>query len=546
MIKSRNFVNYSNIFILVIIFSALFYNIISGMIFGNNEFCYPLDDSFIHLSISKNIVENGVFGITRYEFVSSSSSPIYTVVLAIFIKIFGNNLFLPLIINYLIAIFLIIFTYNYLEKQKIKPIPLFFSILIAIIVTSLPAIASLGMEHTLHIFISLILYFNFLKFIENDDNSGLILTSIIAAFAVVIRYESLASIGFILLYLIFKKQYKNSIIFASIAISLLILFGLFNISNGGYMMPNTILIKGQKPLILYLKNPIAFLLGKSSPILALIFYLNLASVLILIIKKIKLNSVLEIISIYVLFLTMAHVFAADTGYLYRYEAYLVYLNIINFCLILINYMPDTSKLLNLFNLGLYRISKLNLMIGFALLFISLIFTYNLLFNKKIYEYTTENQTHFKKAAKSIYFQQIQSSKFLKSYYNSATVVANDIGAICYFTDIKLIDLVGLGSNHKLQIESDGKEFDINTIYEETKNDADFAIIYDSWFEGKIPTEWVKVREWFSPFPYGVADTKLSFYSIKKTSMIQLQNNLNKFEIKYLPKEIKIKKYNIPL
>jgi hypothetical protein len=37
------------------------------------------------------------------------------------------------------------------------------------------------------------------------------------------------------------------------------------------------------------------------------------------------------------------------------------------------------------------------------------------------------------------------SKFIGKYFNKSTIVANDIGAISYYSNIKLHDLVGLGS-----------------------------------------------------------------------------------------------------
>ncbi len=46
---------------------------------------------------------------------------------------------------------------------------------------------------------------------------------------------------------------------------------------------------------------------------------------------------------------------------------------------------------------------------------------------------------------NIYEQQVQSAKFLHQFYNTSKVVANDIGAISYYTNIHLLDIAGLGS-----------------------------------------------------------------------------------------------------
>ncbi|KFF75154.1 hypothetical protein HX13_08015 [Chryseobacterium sp. P1-3] len=47
--------------------------------------------------------------------------------------------------------------------------------------------------------------------------------------------------------------------------------------------------------------------------------------------------------------------------------------------------------------------------------------------------------------------------FLKKYYNNSKVVANDIGAISYFTDIHLLDFMGLGSNEIVHFRANTKK-----------------------------------------------------------------------------------------
>jgi hypothetical protein len=46
------------------------------------KYIYPLDDSYIHLAISKNLTEYNVWGITKYEFSSTSSSPFFTLIIS--------------------------------------------------------------------------------------------------------------------------------------------------------------------------------------------------------------------------------------------------------------------------------------------------------------------------------------------------------------------------------------------------------------------------------------------------------------------------------
>ena len=41
----------------------------------NGTFMYPLDDTFIHMALAKNLAFYGNWGMNRYAFASASSSP---------------------------------------------------------------------------------------------------------------------------------------------------------------------------------------------------------------------------------------------------------------------------------------------------------------------------------------------------------------------------------------------------------------------------------------------------------------------------------------
>ncbi len=51
---------------------------------NNNQgfFCYPLDDTYIHMAIAKTFSKYHIWGVTKYEFVSATSSPLYTFLLS--------------------------------------------------------------------------------------------------------------------------------------------------------------------------------------------------------------------------------------------------------------------------------------------------------------------------------------------------------------------------------------------------------------------------------------------------------------------------------
>ena len=65
---------FAGVFTLILGFSFyLSYSNLSG-----HQFIYPLDDAYIHLALSRNVAENGIWGINPNSFDSASSSILYT------------------------------------------------------------------------------------------------------------------------------------------------------------------------------------------------------------------------------------------------------------------------------------------------------------------------------------------------------------------------------------------------------------------------------------------------------------------------------------
>lgn len=70
---------------------------------GEDRFVYPLDDTYIHMGMAKNLATHGVWGVNRYHFSSSSSSPLWTLTLAGAYLVTGVREATPLILNLIFA-----------------------------------------------------------------------------------------------------------------------------------------------------------------------------------------------------------------------------------------------------------------------------------------------------------------------------------------------------------------------------------------------------------------------------------------------------------
>jgi hypothetical protein len=140
----------------------------------------------------------------------------------------------------------------------------------------------------------------------------------------------------------------------------------------------------------------------------------------------------------------------------------------------------------------------------------------------------------------IYLQQWQMSSFVQRFYDHRTIVINDIGAISYRGNARIIDLWGLAT-------LDTALWRLSDTYDNRRAadladraQAEIAIVYDSVLTdpgvGKIPSQWSQVGQWRIPTGVVVASPIVSFYALKPEWRDELSANLRAFMVD-LPPEV---------
>ncbi|REC64021.1 hypothetical protein DRF65_00075 [Chryseobacterium pennae] len=474
-----------------LITAAIFLGVCMGYFFlmlsgTENYFTYILDDAYIHLAMAKNFALHRVWGITEYSFSSSSSSPVFTFILSILIFFLGNHELIPLIFNVVCAVFMLFFLNKYYAYYFSQSKTVVIAGLFTLIFTSVPLLIFSGMEHVLQIMMVTVNILYFEKWrqsgYKNRYDSACVYFTL--ALLGLIRFESMfyfTALSFVLLLLRRYKEMAGVIVFGFVPV---LIFSYFTYQETGYFFPNSVIIKGLRFdlskdyieqlvnifLFKFVENPY-FYNASLCPLLISVFFIIKDAK-----KKLGFQEVLArnfFLVVWCVALCIHGTFSQFTNF-YRYEAYLL----TGFAMAIVPklkiYFKERQFLVKknrtIAALIVFSMGALILKIGLVSF---LIVT----------------------GSKNIYEQQIQSARFLKKYYNQSKVMANDIGAVSYFTDIHLFDFVGLGSKEIVPLRMKKRKVDAEVECFLTKYSAEnnytLAVAYDEWMDGHTPKNWRK-------------------------------------------------------
>lgn len=581
--KINTFAYLSPLLISLLLFSAL----TAFSIIKTDSFSYPLDDTYIHLKIADNLSKNGVLGINNNEFASTSSSILYPFILATTFLFTDNQIYVPLYINVAAAILVLIFLNHALIAFSDNQWKRTAFLALAVIVTPLPTIALLGMEHTLQILFMLIFTVLLIRLLSDGKMStahyaGLL---IITPLFMSIRYESLFFLPAIFVLFLFKRKYSLMTIIFTLSLTPTIIFGLYSMINGGYPLPNSVLIKS----LLDDREHLNPLIDLALRCIAQIYESPEIISLLIISGGLALSDhgdrkdlwTAGRVSLYLYALLSAiHLALARTGIFFRYEAYLILMGLLT---VFLN-LPDNrdalaARLKKLVGSG--RIAPIVIMVWvvynlsqiqpdkYALFAIMFTLSAAVSYSAIAYFYKgaklkyviicaailpivltplayrgmkAAKKTHM--AMTNVYEQQQQMAAFVNKYYAGKNVAVNDIGAVSYFGNAYITDLWGLGNREVLDAKANN-EYNSQYIYNlAVENNINIIMVYDEWFEayGGFSESFKKVGTWTISFNVVCGSPMVTFYAINETEENMLRSNLMEYN-KLLPPTVKTEIFN---
>jgi len=496
--------------------AAVFLLLRAALVHTGGHLVYALDDAYIHMAVARSLAQHGVWGVTPYAFTSSTSSLAWPLLLALADLLVGVRDTTPLILNLIFAAGSVL-----LADRLLRGAPSLLratAVIAFVFFTPLPTLVLAGMEHTLQITAVLWLLERVRAAEEEASPRGRTLASLAAAsaLAAAARYESLFLIAPAATLLWLDGRRRAAVVAAVAGVLPLAVYGAVSVAHGWPPLPNSLLLKraafagsGAAGIVDRLGGHAVRTLAEAPHLLVL-----LAAVLVLSALRPAPPTVRRWDAIFVT-ATFLHLQLAAIGWLFRYEAYLVAIGVV----LVARHLADAP--VTTAHPGRER-AALALAICVAA--------------APVVTRAVEALAQTPRAVTNIYEQQYQMGLFLHGLPAGSTVMANDIGAVAYLADVRLIDLYGLATQETARARREGR-VDRELLARLAAPAAPAAVvIYRSWFADAIPPDWIQVGTWKVPEEVVVADRTVTFYATRPADAVLLARALQAFQA-HLPPSV---------
>lgn len=484
--------------LLLIVLAALMYVIILS--FNQGVFIFSLDDPYIHLALAENLW-HGHYGVNLQEFSAPSSSILWPFIIAPFTVISqGDSLLLLLnVVFSLLALGQFKQLIELAEKQRRLRIKFGWQLMLYgafILFANLLGLTFLGMEHSLQLWLSMLLLVALLKQAHGEQPQRFFYLCIVLL--PLIRFETAVLSAAALLFIFARRYYWQSMFTGMVLLACVACFSLFLLSLGLGYLPDSVLAKsdvaanGFYRLIANFKQNLQ---ASSPPVMKGLLLLIIASYFIWQAKTLA-EPALRLLSAVLALAIVLHLLGGRIGWFWRYELYI--------------WAVSLSFLLYL---QLLHANKMRLVFLAALMFFSL---------EHIAAYSL---TPF--ASSNIYLQQYQMHRFISEVYQKPVAV-NDLGWTSYHNPNYVLDLWGLGSSEARAMRKAG---DKSAWLEQlvAHKQIELVMIYHNpvWFEN-VPASWIKLGELDSDRFRIVSLYPVSFFTPCSACVGDLQKDLAEF------------------
>lgn len=447
---------------------------------------YALDDSYIHMAVAKTLASHGIWGCTPFHFSSSSSSLLWTFGLGVAYRAFQVHDSTPLVLNIAFAIGTLVVANLSLARLGAPPLLRASALLGIVVAFPLAGMVLLGMEHILHLLLTIGFAALAVEALTSPSESprqrrrGTVALCILGALLGASRYEGFFLIGLVCLAFLVRREWLRAVLIGVAALLPVAAFGALSVANGSYFLPNPLMVKAvgeTASTVSALFKPfgsedLAFLQNnRAMPILVGLGVLGALAHL-----RTRLGAwrapVLFPLLLAAMILVHGHFVFSPLYWAYRYDAYLVGFGI--FVAAVVSAELPAPRALPRGALP-------------ALLVASLVPIIADVREGLVPEAEIEGM-------RNTYLEEYQTAEFIRLYYPGDAVIVNDLGAVTYYTQARILDLVGLGDIEPVEIMRRTTYTSSDVTAWTARYQPSIAILQLGWsvVSPLIPPEWVMV------------------------------------------------------
>ncbi len=496
----------------------------------NGLFVYPLDDSYIHLALARTLATTGTWGLYPGEFASASSSPGWTILLAVIAKIAGTHLLTPLILNLLFGIMLCVVLEYGLRLVRPQSSPLFraLSLLLILFAAPITNLAFIGMEHVAQTLSMLLLVLFAAQVLilpcDKFPRTRLLFALIAAAFfAGALRYEAVFGILPIVVLLLVRRRFAVAVLVSAAAATIPVVFGLFSYRHSGLWLPFSVMMKAS------INRPsggtwMARLWEQTSggtfrpalllPLVLLAFRWR---------PQRGLWSLSQLILLLSAVITALHLAFAPTRWLMRYDAYFMAL----FLFASLCALPDLGGQQSVRDRFLTLPRNRQILLSLAALL-------GLAIAPFLGYRVAVGVVRGPMASFDRFQEHIQMAWFVARFFDHDSIVVNDVGAVTFYSHAHFLDAVGLASERPARLLHEGHSMTPQDLAAWAKSEkASIAILQTDW--GYIqrlmpPPGWIAVGKWKLARNVVFADRTVGFYATDRESLPKICHALQHFTL----------------
>lgn len=451
---------------------------------SNGTFTYPLDDPYIHLRLAQNLANDFTLGINPGEFASAGSSVAWPLAIAALIAAIGPKVGIPLFLSSACAVATIVLTDRWARRQAISWAIRIGLMVAMVVVVPLLLMALTGMEHVAQIGLSILLVHLSIRasFSEKSATGEMVGLGATAFALAAIRPEVVFVVGVATVMLLAKRRLGATAALVVGAATPIVATAALNLGQGWPALPASITAKsmtGADGIARLLPNPeyLASLLRRPR----LVAVILILGIVLWVARRAgeAFNPIARRWGWVALSITFLHLCYSRTGWLYRYEAYLVALCVcalalglesLRQCVDLTNLTQRTRRLLTVAVLGLAVIALLD---GVRINLIGLT------------------------GMAEINHQHANMARFSAEACPGCRSVIGDIGMVSFYGDTTIVDAWGLANKEVLQAKMDGRYGAAALAEIADEAGAQWAMVYNvaETATDPPPDSWEEIGYW---------------------------------------------------